>query len=211
MLSSIVILSANAKKSRQDDVPSFKKEVKKRVKMTLKMLQRHQIAQNNLVQRRAREEAERKEAEKLQKLQQEAIKNKDKTPSVDTTPQITRPFVRQPEQLKPKEDVLPLIFADRDKFIVDLNKNPIINANRRMGRDIGNSIDAMRRLATPTQLNNFNPEIMHNLDLDRLHAKERARRLPEMMNDIDRRRMQEFRELAKKMQPQRVPPKQLGR
>ena len=191
-----------------EELDFFKKEVKKRVKATLKALQRHQIAQNNLVQRRAREEAERQEAERLQKLQQSTKKQNEVASS---TPQITRPFARQPEQVSQKEDVVPLVYADRDKFIIDLNKNPIRRLRelgdiggigpRRFGRSGG-----VVRESEP-----ISPEILAELHRDRIHARERARNLPEMMKEVDRRHLQEFREAARRLQPQKEPPKQLGR
>lgn len=192
-----------------EDLDFFKKEVKKRVKATLKMLQRHQIAQNNLVQRRAREAREREEAEKMQKLKQEV--NKRKENDMVSTPQITRPFARQPENVTQKGDVLPLLLADKDKFVIDLNKNPIMRMGRSIGRDIDNSLNDMRRLATPRGFGKFNPEVFKDLQLDRLHAEERAKNLPNMMREIDRRHMQEFKDALNKIQPQREPPKQLGR
>lgn len=192
-----------------EDLDFFKKEVKKRVKATLKLLQRHQIAQNNLVQRRAREERERKEAEKMQKLKQD--ENKKKENEMVTTPQITRPFARQPESVTSKGDVLPLLLADKDKFVIDLNKNPIMRMGEALGRDVDRSIRDMRRLVATRGSREINPEIIEQLHKDRLHAQQRAKRLPEMMKDIDRRHLQEFRDAFNKMQPQREPPKQLGR
>ena len=177
-----------------EELDAFTKNLKKKIRSIIKQLQRHQLAQIDMIMRRNRERQEREE--KFQRERDEKHKANEK--------EIV-------EEARLFDDLRRLSPEDRARLVKEIEENPRgVFLENDLYAIKGLSVERRRRLIGKT-LEQLSPEIRRELELDRIKAKEMHKRMPQIMREVDIRRGIEKRERRRRHQPQLEPPKQLGR